>query len=100
MRMSTNTHTYTHTGTMRTVGKHTHAPFVAFCAVAQENGVEKLTPLSAAEVAGLEPQVRCVGALLSPSTGIVDSRGLMQALLGSHIRSPWSLALLCVSIVR
>ena len=32
--------------------------------------------------AALEPAVRCVGALLSPSTGIVDSHGFMVALEG------------------
>ena len=46
------------------------------------NGVADLCWLSAAEVARLEPAVFCVGALLSPSTGIVDSHGLMLALRG------------------
>jgi L-2-hydroxyglutarate oxidase LhgO len=44
------------------------------------NGVLDLEPLNAAQVRGLEPQVRCVAGLLSPSTGIIDSHGLMQAL--------------------
>ena len=30
----------------------------------------------------LEPRLHCVQALLSPSTGIIDSHGLMLALLG------------------
>ena len=45
-------------------------------------GVEDLQTLSAPEAIALEPALRCAGALLSPSTGIVDSHGLMLALLG------------------
>lgn len=37
--------------------------------------------LSRDEVLEREPEVRCMGALLSPSTGIVDSHALMLALL-------------------
>jgi len=51
-------------------------------AQAQANAVDDLTRIGPDEVAALEPEVRCVGALLSPSTGIVDSHGLMVALLG------------------
>ena len=46
------------------------------------NGVDDLQLLSAAEAAALEPALHCHGALLSPSTGIVDSHGLMLALQG------------------
>ena len=46
------------------------------------NGVHDLAPLPLAEVRELEPALTCVGALASPSTGIVDSHGLMQSLLG------------------
>lgn len=42
---------------------------------------EALRRLSPAEARALEPEVRCVGALFSPSTGIVDSHELMLALL-------------------
>lgn len=49
---------------------------------ARANGVHDLRPLSAAEALALEPALHCAGALLSPSTGIVDSHGLMTALLG------------------
>ncbi len=49
---------------------------------AAANGVTDLRWLSAGEVARLEPAVFCVGALFSPSTGIVDSHGLMRALQG------------------
>lgn len=48
-------------------------------AQAAANGVLDLQLLTATEVARLEPAVRCVGALASPSTGIVDSHGLMLA---------------------
>jgi len=53
---------------------------------AEANGVrgehEALRLLRAHEVAELEPEVRCVGGLISPSTGIVDAHELMLALQG------------------
>lgn len=49
---------------------------------AAANGVTDLVPLSAAEARALEPELQCEGALLSPSTGIIDSHGLMLALQG------------------
>lgn len=48
---------------------------------AAANGVA-LVPLTSADVARLEPAVRAVAGLWSESTGIVDSHGLMLALLG------------------
>ncbi|RWA77240.1 NAD(P)/FAD-dependent oxidoreductase [Mesorhizobium sp.] len=45
-------------------------------------GVEDLRFLSAAEAQALEPALHCTKALLSLSTGIIDSHGLMLALLG------------------
>lgn len=48
---------------------------------AAANGVP-LAPLTAVEVARLEPAVKAVAGLFSGSTGIVDSHGLMLALLG------------------
>lgn len=47
---------------------------------AAANGVTDLQWLEADEARRLEPQLRCAAALLSPSTGIVDSHGLMRAL--------------------
>jgi len=46
------------------------------------NGVDDLRFVDAAEARALEPELdlRCVRGLLSPSTGIVDSHGLMRAL--------------------
>ncbi|MGM9427133.1 NAD(P)/FAD-dependent oxidoreductase [Hydrogenophaga sp. MI9] len=49
---------------------------------ARANGVADLALLTADEAGALEPQLRCAAALLSPSTGIVDSHGLMLALQG------------------
>ena len=49
---------------------------------AQANGVDDLEWLSATAAQRLEPALHCVAALLSPSTGIVDSHGLMLALQG------------------
>lgn len=49
-------------------------------AKAEANGVGDLRWLDAEEARRLEPQLRANAALLSPSTGIVDSHGLMRAL--------------------
>ncbi|MCB1919337.1 MAG: NAD(P)/FAD-dependent oxidoreductase [Candidatus Competibacteraceae bacterium] len=46
-----------------------------------------LEPLTAAEIHQLEPAVRAVAGLYSPSTGIIDSYGLMLALLGDAERA-------------
>ncbi len=45
-------------------------------------GVGSLRWLGGNEACSLEPALRCHQALLSPDTGIVDSHGLMLALLG------------------
>ena len=44
------------------------------------NGVQGLSRLSRTEALALEPQLECMGALLSTSTGIVDSHALMLQL--------------------
>ena len=49
---------------------------------ARANGVDNLEWLSAAEAQRLEPELNCVAALLSPSTGIIDSHALMLAYQG------------------
>ncbi|MGL4574169.1 MAG: NAD(P)/FAD-dependent oxidoreductase [Burkholderiaceae bacterium] len=49
---------------------------------ASANGVTDLQFLSPDEARTLESQLRCTSALLSPSSGIVDSHGLMLSLLG------------------
>jgi len=47
---------------------------------AKANGVEDIRILSAADIHTLEPKIIGTKALLSPSTGIVDSHGMMRAL--------------------
>lgn len=49
---------------------------------ARRNGVTGLRSLSAEEARALEPEVRCVAALFSPDTGILDSHAYMLALRG------------------
>lgn len=49
-------------------------------AAAVANGVEDLRWLTREEALALEPALRIHGAFLSPSTGIIDSHGLMLAL--------------------
>src|SRR6202035_4210803 len=49
---------------------------------AEANGVEGMRVLSAAEAIALEPNLSCTSALLSPTTGIVDSHNYMLALQG------------------
>lgn len=49
---------------------------------ARANGVEDLRWVAADEAMAMEPALHCVAALHSPSTGIVDSHGLMLALQG------------------
>ena len=52
----------------------------ALQATAVQNGVDDLQWLSGADAAKLEPELNCVAALHSPSTGIIDSQGYMLAL--------------------
>ena len=49
---------------------------------AAANGVNDLRTLSREEALALEPALNCLGAVHSPSTGIVDSHGLMLSLQG------------------
>lgn len=49
---------------------------------AQRNGVDDLYEISGAQARELEPALVCDAALVSPSTGIVDSHALMLALQG------------------
>lgn len=55
------------------------------------NDVDDIRWVGAEEVNTLEPELNCVGALLSPSTGIIDSHAYMEALksdaeeCGAHI---------------
>lgn len=54
----------------------------ALKARAEANGVTDLEWLDRDQALALEPHLHCVAALLSPSTGIIDSHGLMLALQG------------------
>ena len=49
---------------------------------ADANGVEGMRFLTSAEAQELEPNLACTGALLSPTTGIVDSHAYMLAMQG------------------
>lgn len=57
---------------------------------AQANGLigeDALIPLTSSEVRRLEPELYCLSALLSPSTGIIDSHAYMnQLILDAQIR--------------
>ncbi len=52
------------------------------CQHALANGVNDLALLDQAQLHALEPDLHAVAGLLSPSTGIIDSHGLMLALQG------------------
>jgi L-2-hydroxyglutarate oxidase LhgO len=58
----------------------------ALAANARASGVTDLAALTAAEARALEPELACVAAVLSPSTGVIDSHALMVALEG-HFRA-------------
>jgi L-2-hydroxyglutarate oxidase LhgO len=62
-------------------------------ATGRANGVEELEMISAAAARAAEPQLHCVAALDSGSTGIVDSHGLMLALQGDFEAAGGMLAL-------
>ncbi|XP_020114337.1 L-2-hydroxyglutarate dehydrogenase, mitochondrial [Ananas comosus] len=48
----------------------------------KENGVRDLRMMEGSEALQMEPEVRCVKAILSPSSGIIDSHELMLSLVG------------------
>lgn len=62
-------------------------------ASAAANGVTDLRRVTGAEAREMEPELSCVAALWSPSTGIVDSHGLMVSLLGEAEGAGAALAL-------
>ena len=57
------------------------------------NGVDDLELLTASQAVALEPSLHAMGALLSPSTGIINGRAYMLALLGEAELHGASLAL-------
>lgn len=58
------------------------AQLEAIAAKARTNGVDDLVLLSREQARAMEPQLECLAALHSPSTGIVDSHALMLSLQG------------------
>ncbi len=58
------------------------AQLQAIVAKAAANGVNDLVLLTRDQARAMEPQLECVAAVHSPSTGIVDSHALMLALQG------------------
>jgi L-2-hydroxyglutarate oxidase LhgO len=58
----------------------------ALVANARGSGVTDLEILTAAQARALEPELSCVAAVLSPSTGVIDSHAMMVALEG-HVRA-------------
>ncbi|PWJ84394.1 L-2-hydroxyglutarate oxidase LhgO [Pseudaminobacter salicylatoxidans] len=56
-------------------------------------GVTDLEMLSGEKAREMEPALSCTSALLSPSTGIIDSHGLMLSLLGEAEENGAALAL-------
>jgi L-2-hydroxyglutarate oxidase LhgO len=65
----------------------------ALAARAAANGVADLIYMGKEQAAKLEPALRCEAALLSPSTGIIDTHGLMHAYLGDAANNGATLAL-------
>ena len=54
----------------------------ALLAQGQKNGVEGLELIGGNAARALEAELSCIGALLSPESGIIDSHGFMLALWG------------------
>lgn len=59
---------------------------------AADNGVNDLQKLTQAEALSLEPHLSCTGALLSPSTGIIDTHQYMLSLVGDIERQGGQIA--------
>ena len=66
---------------------------------AAANGVDDLRWLTRSEALALEPELECEAALLSPSTGIIDSHALMLSLQGDLEQGGGMLAL-CSTVQR
>ncbi len=58
------------------------AKIPALIANAVGNGVDDLRQVTAADAIAMEPALACKGAILSPSTGIVDAPAFILSLLG------------------
>ncbi len=71
----------------------------ALAVKAAANGVDDLRWLTRSEALALEPELECEAALLSPSTGIIDSHALMLSLQGDLEQGGGMLAL-CSTVQR
>ncbi len=72
------------TGKLLVATEEAQLPALRFIqANAHACGVSDLVYLSAREARAREPQLRCAGAVWSPSTGIVDGHALLLALQGN-----------------
>ncbi|ALV29022.1 NAD(P)/FAD-dependent oxidoreductase [Pannonibacter phragmitetus] len=77
------------------------AELESIAARAAANGVHDLAFLTRAEAQALEPALACEAALLSPSTGILDSHGYMQALEGDITSQGGQVVLhSCVAVIH
>ena len=72
-----------------------HAELEAIRAQGQASGVDDLTNVDRAMAAKLEPGITCTSALMSPSTGIVDSHELMMSFQGDLEAAGGTVALRC-----
>lgn len=70
------------------------AELAAIAERARANGVDDLVLLDRAQARALEAQLECLAALHSPSTGIVDSHGLMLSLQGDLENAGGTVALM------
>lgn len=59
-----------------------HAELESIYAKAHANGVRDVIHITVAQALSMEPELACVAALHSPSTGVIDSHAFMLALLG------------------
>lgn len=59
---------------------------------ARANGADDLYLIDGGAAKALEPELRCVAAVVSPSTGIIDSHALMLAYLGDAEQAGAALA--------
>ncbi len=75
------------------IGESEVAGLHALKANAEQNGVTDLEIIDGASARAMEPGLYCDGAIVSPSSGIVDSHGLMLALLGEVENHGGALAL-------
>jgi len=79
------------------VATHEHQlpKLAAIRETAAKNGVTDLEPIGGNAARALEPELSCIAALISPSTGVVDSHGLMLALEGNIEAHGGSVVLRC-----